>query len=78
MQTAKVATSYVVELSESDSRLVLDDWTLGERLEKLGARDIDYDGHFGPNVFFTVDVEDDTPELHTEVRRVCRERLNEI
>jgi hypothetical protein len=79
VKTAKTATSYAVELTTKESVLVFSDSILYDRLNSLpGVRDIDYDGQFGPYILFTVCVEDDTPELHAEVLRICRKRLSEI
>lgn len=78
MKRVVLATEYVLNLTDDESGLVLDDWTLGERLDKLPIRDIDYDGHFGAAVYYTVNREDDTEEVHKQVIAVCRQRLIEI
>ena len=44
--------------------------TLMDRLMSLGAADVEYNGHFGPNVFFTLDTDDDTPALQTKIHRL--------
>ena len=78
MKIVKYSINYSVDLPEDMFGLVLDDWTLGSRLEKLPISKIDYDGHFGPVIEFTVIVEDDTPKLHRQVLAICLERWNEI
>jgi hypothetical protein len=35
---------------------------------ELPVFDVDYDGHFGKNLFYTVNVDDDTPELHEKIK----------
>lgn len=40
-----------------------------DRLMKIdGVSKVEYDGHFGPYVFLTVDVEDDTEETWSKIR----------
>jgi hypothetical protein len=78
MKTEKTCTSYCVSLTDEESKLVLDDETLYNRLDKLPVYKIDYDGHFGAYIFYTVNTEHDTTGLHEDVIRVCRERLVEI
>jgi hypothetical protein len=36
----------------------------------LPVFDVDYDGHFGNNLFYTVNVDDDTPELHEKIKEM--------
>ena len=46
---------------------------LSEKMEEIeGVSDVDYNGHFGSNVFYTVDDEDDTPELHEGIFDLIR------
>jgi hypothetical protein len=58
------ASSYCVPLSMEQfdklhPRDVDDEIAFDEELEKLGAERIEYNGHFGANIFFTV--EEGTP-----------------
>jgi hypothetical protein len=50
---------------------------LSEKMEEYeGVSDVDYNGHFGAAVFYTVDDEDDTPDLHQtlfdHIRTACK------
>ncbi|ANT63042.1 hypothetical protein AYJ57_21450 (plasmid) [Salipiger sp. CCB-MM3] len=36
---------------------------------------VEYDGHFGAAIFYSVDDEDDTPELHEQVREIIRDQI---
>lgn len=81
MKRVVAAVEYVIELTDEESGLVLDTWYdggLGERLDKLPIRDIDYDGHFGANIFYTVNADDESEELHEQVLEICRQRLTEL
>jgi len=71
------STSYCISLGPEEEKLVTDDGTLYERLDCLPVYDIDY-GHFGPNIFYTVNVEDDHEWLHEQAADICRRRLIEI
>ena len=47
-----------------------DEWknTLAGRIDQLdGVCDTDYNGHFGPYVFFSIDAEDDAHELNQTI-----------
>jgi hypothetical protein len=48
-----------------------DDKPLYSRLEELKfAGKFNYDGHFGPHVWYTLDAENDTPANHNFIRMV--------
>lgn len=50
--------------------------TLCDRLNKVdGLVEVDYDGHFGPNLFFDVEAADDTPELWTKIEDIINDYL---
>ena len=36
-----------------------DTWKFIEELQKVGAQDVDWNGHFGRNIFFTADADHD-------------------
>ena len=66
MNTEVTATSYCTELPHKDYSKIIDKekeseesgtWnTLCEDLEKIeSVIQVDYNGHFGPNIFFTVE-----------------------
>lgn len=41
---------------------------LSEKIDDyMGVYDCDYNGHFGANVFYTVEAEYDCPELHANI-----------
>jgi hypothetical protein len=39
----------------------------------MGVYDCNYDGHFGPYIYFTVEKDYDTPETHAKVHSLIRE-----
>jgi hypothetical protein len=57
---------------------IMDADSLGETGENLfykldaieGVSGIEYDGHFGANVWFTVDNEHDTGKLHNQIEEI--------
>lgn len=53
-----------------------DDCPLLEELEKLGADNIEYDGHFGANVFYRLAAENDTEEKHAAIAACIQRNLN--
>lgn len=68
--------SYVYEIEIEDFTTIesrddeCDEWkdTLCARLEALeGVTSVDYNGHFGANIFFNIDTENDTHELNETI-----------
>lgn len=50
---------------------------LFELLNKIeGVSDTDYNGHFGPYVFFNLDAVDDSPEKREEIRTLIVNYIN--
>jgi len=48
--------------------------TLSDRIDKvMGVYDGNYDGHFGPYIFYTVEKEYDTPATHAAIHKLIRE-----
>jgi hypothetical protein len=77
-------TSYCVELPTEDYLAVEHNDEKGESLlDKLGAipssgrgvLNVEYNGHFGAYIFFTIDKEDDTPELHDAIIKTIRAHI---
>ena len=71
--------SYVYEMEVDDYTAIehrddeMDHWedTLCVRLEALdGVSRVDYNGHFGANIFFNIDTDDDTPKLRETIVRM--------
>lgn len=53
-----------------------DQKTLDEKLDQLpGITDVEYDGHFGNAIYFSIPVSDDTPTLRKEIVKVIKEHL---
>lgn len=82
--------SYSVEISDDDFDALSDtesyatdhvalrdgNKTLSEKLDGLpGVSGTDYNGHYGSNVFFTIDAEDDKPKLHKRIERTILTHL---
>lgn len=82
--------SYSVEISDDDFDALSDtesyatdyvalrdgNKTLSEKLDGLpGVFDTEYDGHYGSNVFFTIDADDDKPKLHARIERTILSHL---
>jgi len=74
--------SYCYEMEVDDFMAVehrddeCDTWeeTLCARLEALeGVSRVDYNGHFGANIFFNIDTEDDTHELNEKMIRMIND-----
>lgn len=68
--------SYCYEIEDDDFRAIehrddaCDEWedTLCARLEALdGVWKVDYNGHFGANIFFNIDTDVDTHELNEKM-----------
>lgn len=50
--------------------------TLGEKLGALpGVFDVNYNGHFGPYVFFSVEIASDTPFTKKNIEMTIRHHL---
>ena len=49
---------------------------LHDDLDKIsGVRDIEYNGHFGNFVYFSVSTSDDKPSLHKKIERCIEKHL---
>lgn len=82
----KAATSYQIEIPLEDMRLLLvtesalvaDDTfhPLYEKLRKLdGVSKIDYDGHYGANIFLMIDTVEDTPKTRQLISDTITQHL---
>lgn len=76
--------SYTVEIEVDDMLAILKveevNWTLMhlyEKLDKLqGVSDIDYNGHFGPHIFYTVTAASDEAKLHAAVKTMIADHIS--
>lgn len=80
------AIGYCIDIPEKDfSKHLMGDErdSFGNRkplYEKLGeldgVADVDYDGHFGPYVFLTIEKEHDTAETKRKIREIIKKHLS--
>lgn len=63
------------EATRSISSRDLDISPLMTELEKLGCSGIEYNGHFGPNIFFDLLAEDDHEFKHKAIAKCIREHV---
>lgn len=60
-------------LTERENKQPELDNDLGTALDQLpGVSGTDYNGHFGSYIYYTVDADDDTPELQAQVVELIR------
>ncbi len=67
--TFEVTREYFTAITDKDHEV--DKWedTLCYQLGQLdGVRDVDYDGHFGEFIYFTIDDIEDCERLRNEIR----------
>ncbi|AXQ69605.1 hypothetical protein HOU03_gp163 [Caulobacter phage CcrSC] len=78
------ATSYAIDVDDDQFLAMIQaegykggdfEPSLFDKLQKTPARDIEYNGHFGASVYFTLTEEDDTPALRAELGRMIAEHL---
>lgn len=51
---------------------------LSEKMEKqTGARLVEYNGHFGNYIYFSLDADDDTPEEQAKILKMIEEQIVE-
>lgn len=75
MKLERTATSYAVEIDRDDFLALTrieGDWplqrTLAEDLDQLDGIDkVDYNGHFGACIYFTIEVGNDNPKTHKQI-----------
>lgn len=48
-----------------------------KQLEKLGAMDVDYNGHFGNNIYFTIDAENSSKTLQ-KIKKYIEKSLSKL
>lgn len=80
------STSYCVELSIEEMLTLLgsdqvaweeDEENLVEKLEEIdGVSEVEYNGHFGPAVYLTVDNGNDTSDTWVEIYSCIRHFIN--
>ena len=73
-RTECTARSYVVAITVKqflavEARDEKTEHTLGHVLSNMGAAHIEYNGHFGAAIHYTLTNEDDTPELRTKIEK---------
>ena len=69
LYTYEVTREYFTLITDKDHET--DSWedTLCSQLGRLeGVRDVDYDGHFGEFIYFTIDDIEDCERLRDEIR----------
>lgn len=63
--------SYCVTVGVKRLKEILDEPLFFQTLNSIrGISRVEYDGHFGPHVFLTLDVEDDFPETWAEIEEI--------
>jgi len=81
-RTTAYRTSYAVELTVKQFTKVEErddkakDFGLLSILSNLGAHSIEYNGHFGASIFYTLDTETDSPELRAEIETAIVDYAN--
>jgi hypothetical protein len=80
LKSELVESTYCVEMSTKQFKRILK-WDRAEENQSLltkltsqtPARKIEYDAHFGPNVFFSITTADDTSEVHGRIVAIIAE-----
>lgn len=85
MQLVATATDYQVEISVDDMLALLklegfgsksDVEPLFRKLNEIdGVDNADYDGHFGAQVFLSIEIESDTPETKAKIIQAIEQHL---
>lgn len=75
--------SYAVDVHRDSFRDLMEEPlsrpTLCDKLHEIAGVDgVEYDGHFGANIFFTIDADEDTPQKHDEIRACIECHLKSI
>lgn len=76
-----IAISYMVEIDRIAfaNKLIHDDESFYEALDKIeGVNDIDYNGHFGPYIYLTIDLDVNVPETLEKIKKLIQEMIYEI
>ncbi|MNC11988.1 hypothetical protein D3C75_597010 [compost metagenome] len=77
-RTSCTRRSYAVEVTVKQFTLIeqrddkckgLSDFGLLSILENMGCHSIEYNGHFGATIFYTLDTETDTDTLREQIER---------
>lgn len=80
------AVSYAVDVDEGQFLAMIQaegykggnyEPTLLDKLDKTPAIKIEYDGHFGASVYFTLREDDDTPAARADLARIIAEHLTD-
>lgn len=91
MKFEKTRTSYAIEIDQDKFLALLDSesyvtdsaayreagaQSLFAKLIKTPAEDVEYNGHFGCNVYLSLDVENDTDEVRAQIIGVINNHLD--
>lgn len=82
-------TSYRMDLTDSQMLKLMEGehfskpepagGTLCDKLSRLrGVSAIEYDGHFGAAVYFSIDADDDTPALRAQISALVRVHIKRL
>jgi len=81
MKLRTCKTAYAIDMSEDEAKKLFFDerGRLYARLEEIEEiQSINYDGHFGPSVYYDVEITIDLPSVHDDVIEVIEQTLKEI
>ena len=72
---------YAVEVDEKDFVECIineDELLLYDRLNEIdGVTGVEYDGHFGPFIYFSVDLDKDVPAILEQVKKTIERHIDE-
>ena len=72
-----VGKKNLLTIIRKDSAALFNSQCLVNRLDTLkGVSRVEYDGHFGPYVFVTIDVEDDNRATHAAIKKIIKEHIS--
>lgn len=72
-----VGKKNLLRIMDRDSAVLFNSQRLVGRLDALrGVSRIEYDGHFGPCVFVTIDVENDSRDTHAAINKIIKEHIS--
>lgn len=88
MNFIPTAMSFCIELTKEDFLKIMEvdskeenegnwDNTLFQKLDKIdGIVDVDYNGHFGANIWLQMDLEFSIREMAEKIKKIVKEHIN--
>lgn len=87
MELVVVSKSYRLEVPLEDFKIIMEDesfigngcYLFWDKIQQISEiYDVEYNGHYGPAIFYSVNEEDNTEELHKRVQNLFVDTVKQL